>query len=258
MKLYLKYVAIHLKSAMQYKTSFFLTSLSQLLLTVTEFIALSFMFLRFHNIEGFTYQECLLCFALMKLSFTLAECVARGFDTFSSMISNGEFDRVLVRPRNEIFQVLGSKVEFTRFGRALFALVILFYAIGQIEVPWNALRVLTVILMVLGGAAVFSALFLIYAGFCFFTIEGLEFMNVFTDGAKEHGQYPFSVYGKRVLRFCTYVVPYALFQVYPLLYVIGRHNDPRVMLLPVLACWFLLPAYAFWRFGVRKYKSTGS
>ena len=35
------------------------------------------------------------------------------------------------------------------------------------------------------GVAVFSSLFVLYAGFSFFTIEGLEFMNIFTDGPRE-------------------------------------------------------------------------
>lgn len=258
MKLYFKYFSIHLKSVMQYKTSFLLTVISQTVLGLTEFLAIQFMFMRFHSIEGFTLSEVLLCFACIKLSFSLAECVARGFDTFPSMISNGEFDRILVRPRNEILQVLGSKAEFTRVGRALVSVVLLVYAVTHIQVAWDLPRALTVALMILGGAVIFSAIFLIYAGFCFHTIEGLEFMNIFTDGAKEHGAYPLTVYGKGVLRFFTYIVPYALVQVYPLLYVIGRHDDPWVMLFPVLACWFLLPAWLFWRYGVHKYKSTGS
>ena len=37
--------------------------------------------------------------------------------------------------------------------------------------------------MALGGVGLFSALFLIYAALSFFTLEGLEFMNLFTHGA---------------------------------------------------------------------------
>lgn len=71
-------------------------------------------------------------------------------------------------------------------------------------------------------------------------------------------RYPLSIYGKGVLTFCTYIVPYALVQYYPLMYLIGRHNDARAMLLPVIACVFIIPCYLFWKFGVRHYRSTGS
>ncbi|MGN0478686.1 MAG: ABC transporter permease [Hominenteromicrobium sp.] len=258
MRLYLKYFFIQLKSAMQYKASFLLTTLSTAMLTLTVFFGIRFMFARFHTVEGFTYSDVLLCYAVVLLSFTLAECVARGFDTFGSIIGNGEFDRVLVRPRNEILQVLGSRIEFTRIGRVIIAVCMLAYAVQNCAIDWNAARVMTLILMILGGAAVFSGVFLLYAALCFFTLEGLEFVNVLTDGMKEHGRYPLSIYGKRVLQFCTFVVPYALVQYYPLMYVLGRGGGPLTMLLPVLASLFLIPCWLFWRFGVRRYKSTGS
>lgn len=258
MKLYLKYFSIHLKSVMQYKVSFFLTVLSRIFLSLTVFLGIHFMFQRFHTVEGFTYSDVLLCYAVVLLSFSLAECLARGFDTFATMISNGEFDRVLVRPRNEILQVLGSRIEFTRLGRALTSLGMFIYAVVNGGIDWNLSRVLTLIFMVLGGTAIFSGLFLIYATLCFFTLEGLEFINVFTDGMNEHGRYPLSIYGKRVLQFCTYIIPFALVQYYPLMYVLGKGGTPHYMFLPLLALLFLVPCWLFWRFGVRKYKSTGS
>jgi ABC-2 type transport system permease protein len=98
----------------------------------------------------------------------------------------------------------------------------------------------------------------IYAGICFFTLDGLEFMNVLTDGAKEFGKYPIDIYGKGVLKFCTYLVPYALFQYYPFLYLIGQAKQWWNMLLPILSCFFIIPSYLIWRCGVRHYKSTGS
>lgn len=106
MGLYLKYFTIHLKSQMQYKTSFFLTVIGQLLTSFSVFLGIYFMFERFNQVEGFSFEEVLLCFAVVLMAFSLAECFARGFDTFPSMIGNGEFDRIMVRPRNEVFQIL--------------------------------------------------------------------------------------------------------------------------------------------------------
>ena len=124
MKLYLKFLGIHLRSAMQYKTSFFMMVLGQFLSTFTIFLGLTFVYQRFPHIAGFTYEHVLICYSVVLSSFTLAECFFRGFDMFSSMIGNGEFDRVLVRPRNEIFLVLCSKLELTRIGRLLQAAAI--------------------------------------------------------------------------------------------------------------------------------------
>lgn len=257
-RLYGHYLSINIRSAMQYKTSFFLTALGQFFVSFNVFLGIYFMFRRFSAVEGFTYSEVLLCFSVVLLEFSLAEMFARGFDLFPAMVRTGSFDQVLVRPRNEILQVLGSKFELTRIGRMLQAVVMFAYGVTHCGVDWNLSKIITVIFMLIGGCALFSGLFLIYAALCFFTMEGLEFMNVLTDGAREYGKYPVSVYGKKMLLVTTFFIPYALVQYYPLLYLLDRDNRPFLIFVPLLAVWFLLPSYGLWRFGVRHYQSSGS
>ncbi len=257
-KLYRHYISIIVRSMMQYKVSFFLTTFGQFLFSFNVFIGITFMFSRFQEVEGFSYSEVLICYAILLMEFSLAELFVRGFDTFSGTVRYGHFDRILVRPRSEVLQVLGSKFELSRVGRTFQALIIFVYGITATDIVWNPAKVFTVVFMLLGGMAVFSGLFMVYAAFCFFTLDGLEFMNILTDGAREYGKYPIGVYGKRMLQFCTFVVPYALIQYYPLLYLLGRTEQIWYMFLPIAASLFLIPSYLFWRFGVRHYKSSGS
>ena len=88
LRLYGKYFLIHIKSIMQYKTSFFLTCLGQFFTSFNVFLGIYFMFRRFHTVKGYTYQEVLLCYSIVLMAFTLAEAFARGFDTFPSIIGN--------------------------------------------------------------------------------------------------------------------------------------------------------------------------
>jgi len=258
MKLYVRYLSMLLKSQLQYKASFFMTAMGQFLVSFTAFLSVYFMFSRFEQVRGFTFSEVLICFASILMSFSVTECFARGFDAFPRLIRTGELDRILVRPRSIVFQVLTSNMEFSRIGRLLQSVLILFYAIPTCGVLWTWDKIMTLVLMVMGGIVVFTALFILYAGISFFTVEGLEFMNIFTDGSREFGKYPLSVYGEPVLKLLTYVVPIALFQYYPFLYLIDRTEDMRYMLTPLLGGLFLLPCYAFFRLGLRKYTSTGS
>lgn len=74
--LYKQYFLIQLKSAMQYKTSFFLTCIGQFLVSFNVFIGIYFMFQRFHTVKGYSYNEVLLCFGITLMEFGLAECFA--------------------------------------------------------------------------------------------------------------------------------------------------------------------------------------
>lgn len=258
LRLYGHYMSLNIRSAMQHKASFFMQIAGQLITSFTTFLGLFFMFQRFHRVKGYTYSDVLLCFSIVLMQFSLAEMFARGFDAFSGMVRRGEFDRVLVRPRNEALQVLGSRFELTRIGRLIQAALVFAYGMATADVAWTAGRVMTVLSMLLGGTALFSGLFLIYAALCFFTVEGLEFMNVFTDGGMEYGKYPIDVYGRRMQRFATYVIPYTLVQYYPLQYLLGRSENGLYGLYPLGAPLFLAACYALWRVGVAHYTSTGS
>ena len=258
MKLYAKFFSLHLRSMMQYKSSFFLMTLGQFILAFSAFLSVWFLFDRFHQVDGFTFEQVLLCFSVTLMAFSWCEGFFRGFDTFSSTIQNAEFDRILLRPRNEIFLVLSGKIELSKIGRLLQAFLVFLYALPVSGVEWNVQRVLVLLFMLIGGVCVFCGLFLIYAAICFFTVEGLEFMNIFTDGGKEFGSYPMSIYGDGILRFFTFMVPIACFQYWPLLYLLGKSDSLWCMLAPLVCIVFLLPCWGFWRFGVRHYQSTGS
>lgn len=260
MKLYFKYLSIQFRSIMQYKMSFFLTMLGQIFTTAFSFIAMYYLFDRFKTIQGYTFSEVLLCFSTIFISFSLAECFGRGFDTFSKIISDGEFDRIMLRPRSSIIQVAGSRIEFTRLGRLFQSVVIFIYAVLSSGIYFTINKKITLILMVTAGTMLFVSLFIIYASICFFTIEGLEFMNIFTDGGREIAQYPLNIYSQFIVKFFTFVVPLAFVNYYPLLYIIGRvdENNYFYMLSPLVAFIFIIPAYILWKIGICHYKSIGA
>lgn len=258
MKLYLKFIMLNLKSQMEYKVSFLLTVVGQFITAFTAFFGLYFIFSRVKAVDEFTYEQVLLCFSVVVTAFSLGEMFGGGLAVFPRMLSNGEFDRALMRPRNIILQILMPNMDFTRIGLLIQAVMVLCYAVPISGISWTFEKILTLFLMILCGAAVFFGLFLINASFAFFTTEGLDFMNIFTYGARQFGRYPFSVYGNGVLKFLTFVIPLALFQYYPLLYLLGREQNKLFMFLPVISLLFLVPCYGFFRFGLSRYKSIGS
>ncbi|WP_028611325.1 ABC transporter permease [Paenibacillus harenae] len=260
MRLYWKYVVILFKSQMQYRASFWLLALGQFLVPFSVFAGLYFLFERFEQIEGWQFHEVALCFAVIHMSFSLSECFARGFDNFSGMVANAEFDRVLVRPRGTIIQVLGSKFEFTRAGRLVQSLLVLAWAVSRLPVEWTLLKAVTLMLMVISGTFIFTGIFILAATLCFWTVQGLEIVNIFTDGGRQMAQYPLQIYRKWVTRFFTFIIPFGCVNYLPLLYILDKApgNEWLYMLAPLAGIVFILPCLFVWRIGVRHYRSTGS
>ena len=225
-KLYLKYASICTQSVMEYKFSFLLMIIARFLIAFCELIAIQFLFSGFTQIKGYTYGEVLLCFSIIQMSFTFAELFGNGFKTFSGTVRKGEFDRMMLRPRSQI--------------------------------TWNIITIWTITAMIIGGMLLFIGLFMLEASFCFFSIEDTSLMNVLTYGAKSHGKYPIDIYGKGIMRFCTYVIPYTLIQYYPLQFLLGKTLNWYLALYPLGSIVFLIICYSIWQFGVKHYKSCGS
>ncbi|WP_328805581.1 ABC transporter permease [Paenibacillus apii] len=260
MLLYFKYLSILFRSQMQYRTSFWLLTLGQFILPFAVFAGLYFLFSRFGELQGWSFFEAALCFGVIHMAFSLSECFVRGFDMFSSLVVSGEFDRLLVRPRSTVVQVLGSKFEFTRFGRLVQSAAVLGWAIWNLPIDWTPLKVLTLLMMVAGGILIFSGIFILNATLCFWTVQGLEVGNVLTDGGREMAQYPLNIYHKRVTLFFTFIIPFGCVSYLPLLFLLGRAEGHGLLyaLLPLASVLFLLPCLAVWQIGVRHYRSTGS
>lgn len=260
MGLYFKYLKILFKSQMQYRASFWLLTIGQFFIPFSIFAGLYLLFERFGQIKGWQFFEVALCFAVIHMAFSISECFARGFDTFSGLVVRGEFDRLLVRPRSTFLQVLGSKFEFTKFGRLLQSLIVLAWTLDNLTIGWTAAKIITLFLMITSGVLIFTGIYILQATLCFWTVQGLEVANIFTDGGREMAQYPLNIYQKWVTRFFTYVIPFGTVNYLPLMYLLGKTTGSAIyfMLLPVLGSLFILPCLLIWQFGVRRYRSTGS
>ncbi len=258
MKLFLKYLSMHLKSQMEYRVSFISTVIAQFLVFFTFYFGIYALFLKFQNIKGFTLFEVLLCFSTVLVGYSVAEGVVRGFDTFDRLIIRGDFDRLIVRPKNLITQVLGSAFAFDRIGTILQSLVVLFISVYNIKINWTFLKIIVVFLMPFGSFCIFSGIYILSASFCFLTVQGLEIRNILTDGAREMASYPMGIYRKEFLYFFTFVVPIACVNYYPLMFILNKKSSVFYGFLPITGILFLIAALIIFNQGTKRYQGTGS
>lgn len=256
-RLYFMYISAIMKSTMEYKASFILMVIGRFLVAFNGFLGIYFLFSHFSAIGKYTYSDILMCCALIQLSFFLTECF-NGFSAFSGIVRRGEFDRILLRPCSPILQVLGTRFELGRLGPMVTAAIMLAVGIRKSQIAWNGCRILAMVFMVFGGVLLFTGLFMVGAAICFFSLEESGCMNVLTFGASEHGKYPIDIYGKGIMRFCTWIIPYTLIQYYPLQYLLGKSDNWYYAFYPFGSVVFLAVCYGVWRFGMKHYQSCGS
>lgn len=258
MKTYFKWMKLHVKSEFEYKVSFILNSISQIFVFFTYYYTIIALFNRFDNIMGFTKFEVLLNFSIIHFGYSFVELFARGIDRFDKLIISGDYDRLLLRPENIIMQAMIHKFDIFKLVRVLQAAIIFVITLLNLNITWTIYKAFIVILCLICSIILFLGLFLIAASYCFFTIEGLEFKNLLTDGGKQLAQYPISIYKKGFMLFFTFIIPYGLITYYPLIYVLGKTDNYLYGLLPLFSIVFLGVGILIFKLTSRRYQGTGS
>ena len=262
--LYFRYISISVRSQMQYRLSFVMATVGQFVLTASEIIVIWALFDRFGSLRGWLLPEVALFYGIVRVAFSISEAVARGFDTFDRLIRNGDFDRLLLRPRGTIFQVSAREMQLMRVGGLAQGLVVLLWAMAALDVYWTPAHVALLLFAIFGGACLFSGLFVLQATLSFWTTQSLEVMNTVTYGGAQTGQFPIPIYQRWFQKFFTFVVPLACVTYFPTLPILGREDvilrSPAWFhwCAPAVGVAFLLIMFQVWGLGVRHYRSTGS
>jgi ABC-2 type transport system permease protein len=263
LRLYGRYAAASLRSQMQYRASIAMQSLGIFLITGTEFLGIWALFARFGTIRGWTLAEISLFYGLISISWALCDAIARGFDMFHTMIKAGDFDRILLRPRSTVLQLLGQELTLRRVGRLVQGIAVLGYAFSVLDIAWSPAHVVLVVAAIAGSLCVFVGLVVMQATMAFWTTDSLEVWNAFTYGGVTMSQYPLAIYRSWFRDLFTYIVPLGCVNYLPGIALLGREDPlgtPVVVqwLAPLAGPAFLAVALAIWQIGVRHYRSTGS
>lgn len=256
--LYFKYFMVHFKRELEYKASFIMTFISNLIVFFGYYFSILCLFDKFSNIKGFTLYEVLLTFGIVQFGFAFCEVFFRGLDQFDDMMVAGDFDRLLLRPKSVLYQVFCEDISLVRIARLLQALIILIVGVVNIDTIWNLEKVITLMLMIASSVIIYMSILILTASYCFITIKGLEFRNALAYGSKEMSQYPIGVFKKGFIITFTYIIPFGFVNYYPLLYILGRTDNKLLIISPLVTLiYFIASIFIFYKL-LRKYKSTGS
>ena len=251
-----------LRSAVQYRASFFLQTVGQLVMTGGDLAAVLVLMDRFAGVGRWAPAEILFFFGVMQITFALVECFGRGISTFAGYVGSGEFDTLLLRPRPLLLQVVCARLDPRRVGSVAVGLTALLLSAAQLHIAWTAGRLLMLAVSVAGSLLLLLGLFLIEATVSFFSVRSIEMVNVLTYGGRTACQYPVDIYPRPLRLLFTWVAPFALCMHLPVSWIIGRPMlavpEPVIFLAPLTGAAFFGLMAGVWYTGVRHYRSTGS
>ncbi|TMQ09564.1 MAG: ABC transporter permease [Deltaproteobacteria bacterium] len=261
--LYRAYAAASIRSQLSYRASLVMTTIGIFLVTASEFVAVWALFDRFGQVRGWTLPEAALLYGMSSVSWAVCDAIGRGFDVFGDMVKTGGFDRLLLRPRSTVLQLLGQDFTLRRFGRLAQGLLVLGYAAVAGTIDWTVGRAVLLAGAIACGVCAFLGLLVLQATSAFWTIDKLEVWNAFTYGGLTMSRYPLPLYRPWFRAVFIFVIPLACVTYFPGVVILGRAEPLGA---PAIAGWlaplagpaFLALGLQVWRIGIRHYRSTGS
>ena len=262
LSLYFHFVKLRVRSQMEYRLSFLLDLFAQASISVIDFFMIAILFNRFKQLAGWSLWEVGFLYGMIGICFAVAEMIGRGFDAFQGSIVRGDFDTILIRPLGTFYQVFAHEFLLRRLGRVAQAAVVLLIANSQLSVHWSLTKVGYLLISLMSGTCFFIGLFVIAATTCFWTVQSIEIINIFTHGGVFMGSYPFSIYRRWFRHFFTFIVPLACVNYFPSLFLLGKIESSGISLIgvqlaPFTGFVFFGITMLFWRWGVLHYQSTG-
>ncbi|WRQ79593.1 ABC transporter permease [Streptomyces sp. MUM 178J] len=263
LRVYRLTVAMWIRSTMTYRASFAMTTFGNFAATAFDFAAILLMFTHVDALGGYSLPEIALLYGAAGTSFGIVDLLLGTVDRLGRRVRDGTLDTLLVRPAPVLVQVAADRFALRRLGRITQGLLVLGYGLFALDVDWTVSRVLTVVLMLLGGAGIFGALFVGGAAFQFFAQDAAEVQNSFTYGGNTLLQYPPTIFARDLVRGVTFVVPLAFVNWLPAMHVLGRPYPldlPQwtAFASPLVAAGCCALAGLAWRAGLRAYRSTGN
>jgi ABC-2 type transport system permease protein len=260
---YLRLIGARIRGQMQYRVSFLLETMAQFFATFLDFAMVFLIFDRIPSLRGWSLGEVALLYGLTATAFAIEKFIGRGFDVFHRKVARGDFDGVLIRPWDTFFLILADEFPLRRFGRLGQAVLVLGFAFRSVGLRWTWGRALYLPLVLCSGCAFYLAVIIVQATACFWTVQAVEFTNIFSYGGTMMASYPLEIYADWFRKFFTFIVPLAFVSYFPALYLLEKPDPlgfPRwfAFLTPPVCLAVLGLAIAFWHYGVRHYQSTGS
>ena len=265
LKWYLKLCFIFLKMSAKsmisyYRWSYLAIYVSHIFQYLSVYIVIWATMQMFNMLDGFGINEIVFLYSLDLLSYSIAQFIFQRFWWIDESISDGTFDEYLIRPVSPFLLFIGKNAHFGYLGHITVSMVVLMVSITQMGISINFVLLL---IMIAGAVMIQSAITIIPACLAFVFIKADQLSSMFRIEVRQYIMYPITIYPGFVKVALTVIVPMAFINYYPAVYLLGKEaNILFYDYIPVMVVFVGLLSVgisaAFWKFGLKSYKSSGS
>lgn len=218
---------------------------------------------QFHALAGWGVPQRAFLYGLGLLSHGLMVLFFIQTWNIDDMISQGEFDRMLLRPLGMSFQFSFAYVYFVGLTDLIPAVIVFLYGCHLTHFAPTILHIITVLLVVLGGMLIRAAFFTVLGSVAFWTQRSAPLSMAGVELIQRSTLYPIGIYPWLLQMLLTFVMPIGFVSYYPTCTLVGAR--PSIDLPASLGLWTpVVGVVTYWlgqrvfMAGLRRYEGAGS
>jgi len=252
------------RGRLQYRLDSFVATLAVFVREAANIIVIYLALLKFDKINGWNIDEMLFLFSILFLTYAIVVALFADLRDFSSMIREGRFDRLMVRPRGLLYQLILNNADvLATMGHGTLGILLFLISAGRVGIVWDLSTIIYYISAIIGGVLIQGGIFIFFSALSFYFVETNSIREIFYWNMRKFAGYPISIYSKVIQMLMIYVIPFAFVNYFPAQYLLRKEDmalypDVYMYMAPLVGVALYVLAYVFWRVSVKRYTSTGN
>jgi ABC-2 type transport system permease protein len=246
---------------LSYKVDFFAAIVANIAATLSGLLFIVFLIngQTVTSIQGWSREEVLFIYGYSMISMSIFSTFAINLYQFGDRyVIQGQFDRVLLRPVNSLFQVIFESFNLDTFGTFLTGIGVLVYSSRKLEIHFGLVDVLWLIASTISGAIILISVFVTVASVSFHFEDRIG-ISAPVYNMINFGRYPVSIFNRTLQFILSWLIPFAFVAFYPATHFLHREGFAIFCYVtPLIALASVTVAGMAWRFGTSRYSSTGN
>jgi ABC-2 type transport system permease protein len=257
-KLLATLVKINIQQELAYRADTLVNILLNLMWLGWELLSLSIIFSNTATLGGWGLGELIALLGVFRLvNMLMAALLWPNTEKFNTGMRDGSLDYTLLQPVNSLFLISFSRIIVWRIWDLVLATVLIVTGISMSGGGATPLHLLSFVLLVASGGAIFYSLWIVMIAFTFWFVKFDNNVTIL-QALLEAGRYPATVYPPWLRLIVTFVVPIAVATTVPLQALRGDLAWWQVLLFLGVGGASMLVAARVWKAGVRRYSGASS
>ena len=148
----LQSLKMSIQARMQYRVDTLVASLAVFIRESANIIAIYLALLKFDQINGWNVNEMLFLYSILFLTYAFVVALFADLRQFSDTIREGRFDRLLVRPRSLLVQLILNNADLiAAAGHGTLGILLFVISAGKVGIHWNFTTILYYIGAIISG-----------------------------------------------------------------------------------------------------------